>query len=267
MSSACCSSVIVFEVQLKGFSICPIRPENLFSSCSQNIQMLFGKIQVGRHMHFTRRFPFNHSTKKAWLMEWCCDGHPSSRLSNLCRGFLKLWQSDCLAVGHLPDHGTSCPVTCFGLTANSRKSPGGSNLLHFTVIEARLLLGTLKVLEMVLQPFVDLCLTKIFISAVYRELLGLCCLVFVLTCCVNCFLNDIQSVQFAKDGLLSSSTDISRIIKANRKHLTTSRMGDRVFSYQVPLLWNHLPVWDREVDTFSTFKSRLKTFLFDKVHS
>uniref|UniRef100_UPI000D3040EA uncharacterized protein LOC112434934 n=1 Tax=Maylandia zebra TaxID=106582 RepID=UPI000D3040EA len=43
-----------------------------------------------------------------------------------------------------------------------------------------------------------------------------------------------------------------------------SRMGGRAFSFQAPLLWNQLPVWIRETDTISTFKIRLKTFLFAK---
>ena len=34
-----------------------------------------------------------------------------------------------------------------------------------------------------------------------------------------------------------------------------------------PLLWNKLPVNVREADTLSTFKIRLKTFLFDKAYS
>uniref|UniRef100_A0A3Q3K2M1 Reverse transcriptase domain-containing protein n=1 Tax=Monopterus albus TaxID=43700 RepID=A0A3Q3K2M1_MONAL len=46
-----------------------------------------------------------------------------------------------------------------------------------------------------------------------------------------------------------------------------SRMGGRAFSYQAPLLWNQLPVSVREADTLSTFKIRLKTFLFDKAYS
>lgn len=46
-----------------------------------------------------------------------------------------------------------------------------------------------------------------------------------------------------------------------------SRLGTRAFSYQAPLLWNHLPVSVREADTLSIFKSRLKTFLFDKAYS
>uniref|UniRef100_A0A8P4KSI9 Reverse transcriptase domain-containing protein n=1 Tax=Dicentrarchus labrax TaxID=13489 RepID=A0A8P4KSI9_DICLA len=46
-----------------------------------------------------------------------------------------------------------------------------------------------------------------------------------------------------------------------------SRTGARAFSYQAPLLWNQLPVVVREADTLTTFKSRLKTFLFDKAYS
>ena len=32
-------------------------------------------------------------------------------------------------------------------------------------------------------------------------------------------------------------------------------------------LWNHLPLWVQGAYTLSTFKSRLKTFLFDKAYS
>ena len=46
-----------------------------------------------------------------------------------------------------------------------------------------------------------------------------------------------------------------------------SRMGGRAFNYQAPLLWNLLPDSVRGADTLSTFKSRLKTFLFDKAYS
>ncbi|XP_070840477.1 uncharacterized protein, partial [Chaetodon trifascialis] len=49
--------------------------------------------------------------------------------------------------------------------------------------------------------------------------------------------------------------------------VSKSRTGVRAFSYQSPLLWNHLPVFVREADTVSTFKSRPKTFLFDKAYS
>ena len=43
-----------------------------------------------------------------------------------------------------------------------------------------------------------------------------------------------------------------------------SGVGARAFSYQAPLMWIHLPLSVRDADTISTFKSRLKTFLFDK---
>ncbi|XP_074496841.1 uncharacterized protein LOC141770891 [Sebastes fasciatus] len=49
--------------------------------------------------------------------------------------------------------------------------------------------------------------------------------------------------------------------------VSKSRMGARAFSYQAPLLWNQLPVPVREADTVSTFKSRLKTFLFDNAYT
>ncbi|XP_038152993.1 uncharacterized protein LOC119791138, partial [Cyprinodon tularosa] len=49
--------------------------------------------------------------------------------------------------------------------------------------------------------------------------------------------------------------------------ISKSRMGGRSFSYHAPLLWNQLPVLVREADTLSTFKARLKTFLFDKAYS
>uniref|UniRef100_A0A8C6M9C7 Reverse transcriptase domain-containing protein n=1 Tax=Nothobranchius furzeri TaxID=105023 RepID=A0A8C6M9C7_NOTFU len=44
------------------------------------------------------------------------------------------------------------------------------------------------------------------------------------------------------------------------------RMGGRSFSYQAPLLWNQLPALVCEADTLSTFKTRLKTFLFDRAY-
>lgn len=46
-----------------------------------------------------------------------------------------------------------------------------------------------------------------------------------------------------------------------------SRTGGRSFSYLAPLLWNHLPASVRGADTLSLFKSRLKTFLFDKAYN
>ena len=49
--------------------------------------------------------------------------------------------------------------------------------------------------------------------------------------------------------------------------ISKSRMGARAFSYQAPLLWSQLPVCVRETDTLPLFKSRLKTFLYDRAYS
>ncbi len=49
--------------------------------------------------------------------------------------------------------------------------------------------------------------------------------------------------------------------------VSKSRLGARAFSHQAPLLWNKLPLRVREADTVNIFKSRLKTFLFDRAYS
>lgn len=49
--------------------------------------------------------------------------------------------------------------------------------------------------------------------------------------------------------------------------ISKSSMGGRAFSYQAPRLWNHLPATVRGADSLSTFKVKLKTFLFDKAFS
>lgn len=41
-------------------------------------------------------------------------------------------------------------------------------------------------------------------------------------------------------------------------------VGERSFSFQAPKLWNDLPIDIKNSDSVSTFKTRLKTFLFDK---
>uniref|UniRef100_A0A8C6SKQ3 Reverse transcriptase domain-containing protein n=1 Tax=Neogobius melanostomus TaxID=47308 RepID=A0A8C6SKQ3_9GOBI len=40
-------------------------------------------------------------------------------------------------------------------------------------------------------------------------------------------------------------------------------VGGRAFSYQAPVLWNKLPAHVKEADTVPTFKTRLKTYLFE----
>ena len=51
------------------------------------------------------------------------------------------------------------------------------------------------------------------------------------------------------------------------RQVQKSRTGGRSFSYMAPLLWNHLPASVRGAGTVSLFKSRLKTFLFDKAYN
>lgn len=46
-----------------------------------------------------------------------------------------------------------------------------------------------------------------------------------------------------------------------------SRTGGKAFSYQAPLQWNQFPVWIQRTDTLPSFKTDLKSFLFDKAYS
>lgn len=48
--------------------------------------------------------------------------------------------------------------------------------------------------------------------------------------------------------------------------ISKSRFGAKAFCYQAPLLWNRLPVPVREADTVLSFKSKLKTHLFNTAH-
>lgn len=49
--------------------------------------------------------------------------------------------------------------------------------------------------------------------------------------------------------------------------VSKSRMKGRAFSFQAPLLWNQLPTFICDADTLSIFKTRLKTFLFNKSYT
>ena len=51
------------------------------------------------------------------------------------------------------------------------------------------------------------------------------------------------------------------------KKIPKARTGARAFKYQAPQLWNLLPVSVRTADTLCVFKSRLKTFLYDKAYN
>ena len=48
--------------------------------------------------------------------------------------------------------------------------------------------------------------------------------------------------------------------------ISKSTVGGRAFSHQAPVLWNKLPAHVREADSVSTFKVRLKTFLFGQAY-
>lgn len=43
-------------------------------------------------------------------------------------------------------------------------------------------------------------------------------------------------------------------------------MGGQAFGYSVALVWNQLPVQVNAADSLSTFKTKLKTFLFEKAY-
>ena len=63
---------------------------------------------------------------------------------------------------------------------------------------------------------------------------------------------------------LRSSTD-SRILKI--PHIKTKSFGQRSFSYAGPKQWNSLPFSLRHIESTSSFKSALKTYLFKKAYS
>ena len=76
------------------------------------------------------------------------------------------------------------------------------------------------------------------------------------------YLNDLIVRYFPNRALHSQTAGLLVVPRVSK-----IRMGGRAFSYQAPLLWNKLPVNVQEADTLSTFKIRLKTFLFDKAYS
>jgi hypothetical protein len=63
---------------------------------------------------------------------------------------------------------------------------------------------------------------------------------------------------------LRSSTD-SRILRLPT--VRTKSFGQRSFSYQAPCIWNPLPFSLRHSASSSSFRSSLKTYLFQKSFS
>ena len=43
--------------------------------------------------------------------------------------------------------------------------------------------------------------------------------------------------------------------------------GERAFSFQVPKVWNDLPIHLKNCNTLPTFKKQLKTYLFKKAYN
>ena len=78
--------------------------------------------------------------------------------------------------------------------------------------------------------------------------------------------------QYLKD--LVSPRDTNRPVRPQYakmlnvpKKIPKVKTGARAFKYQAPQLWNLLPVSVREADTLGIFKTRLKTFLYDKAYN
>ena len=67
-------------------------------------------------------------------------------------------------------------------------------------------------------------------------------------------------LQTSSIHLRSSSTAHLQLAPGPRTH---TRYGDRAFSVCAPKLWNNLPIFVRDSPTLNTFKTRLKTYLFN----
>ena len=59
----------------------------------------------------------------------------------------------------------------------------------------------------------------------------------------------------------------AKMLKIPQKSKVKARIGGRAFKHQAPQLWNLLPISIREADTLNIFKTRLKTFLYDKAYN
>ena len=78
--------------------------------------------------------------------------------------------------------------------------------------------------------------------------------------------------QYLKDLIEPRKTDrpgrsqYAKMLEPPKK-IPKVKTGARAFKYQAPQLWNLLPVLVREADTLCIFKTRLKTFLYDKAYN
>ena len=159
-------------------------------------------------------------------MACCRDGCPSGRFFHLHRGTLELCQSDYQVLCHLPDQCPSSPIAQFGWVASSRKSLGGSKHIPLKNDGDHCVLGDLQICRHFLVALPRFVLQHKYVS----ELLRPHGLDFALTCTVNCgtlyrqvcaFPNHVQSIEFTTVGLQSSCRNSSRMINANRLHLSS----------------------------------------------
>ena len=74
-------------------------------------------------------------------------------------------------------------------------------------------------------------------------------------------------------NILSHYCPLRVLLSSNKKLLQTmkymynlKRYGGRSFSVAAPLLWNALPDYLRNCGSLAIFKSKLKTFLFNKAY-
>ena len=125
----------------------------------------------------------------------------------------------------------SCPVAQFGRTASSRKILGSSIFFPFPNDEAHRALGNFKHSRNCFVPFPRSIPPHNSISEFYGQFLGPHGGVSALTGTVNCgtlyrkvrsFLNHVPSIDLATGELQSSCRDISRMIKGNWIHLSSS---------------------------------------------
>ena len=77
-----------------------------------------------------------------------------------------------------------------------------------------------------------------------------------------CYLWDLKTLYLPNRALCFQSAGLLVVPK-----IPKSTFGGRAFCYQSPILWNQLKVWVKEADTASTFKTKLKRFLFSKAYS
>jgi len=72
------------------------------------------------------------------------------------------------------------------------------------------------------------------------------------------YLSELISIYRPNRNLRSEDTNLLQRINAH------TSMGRRAFKIAAPTLWNHLPLHLRTVTSLNSFKSNLKTFLFQK---